>query len=56
VELYTELFYAIVPTYLVAMLFADQLSLHLVTFLMLFILVYNIYTYRYTYIIHINAT
>jgi len=36
VGLYTELFYAIIPT-----LFADLLSLHLVTFLMFFILVDN---------------
>jgi len=35
VGLYAELFYAIIP-YLVSMLFADLLSLHLVTFLMFF--------------------
>jgi len=38
-RLYTELFYAIIPTFF-SMLFADLLSLHLVTFLMFFILVY----------------
>jgi len=40
VELCTELFYAIIPT-LFLYFFADLLSLHLVTFLMFFILVYN---------------
>jgi len=51
VELCTELFYAIIPTlflcsmlicypYLVSMLYADLLSLHLFTFLMFFILVH----------------
>ena len=38
VELCTELFYATDHAYLVSMLFADLLSLHLVTFLMFFIL------------------
>jgi len=38
VKLYTELFYAIIPT-LFLCFFADVLSLHLVTFLMFFILV-----------------
>jgi len=32
--LYTELFYAIIPTLFLYMLFADLLSLHLLTFLM----------------------
>jgi len=41
--MYTELFYAIIPSYLVSMLFADLLSLYLVTFFMFFILVMNIY-------------
>jgi len=39
VGLYTELFYAIIPTLILSMLSADLLSLHLVTFLMFFILV-----------------
>jgi len=39
VELCTELFYAIIPTLFLCS-FADLLSLHLITFLMLFILVF----------------
>jgi len=34
VGLYAEQFYAIVPSYLVSLLFADLLSLHLITFIL----------------------
>jgi len=43
VGLYTELFYAIIPIYFVSLLFADLLSLQLVTLLMCFSLVYVIF-------------
>jgi len=42
VVLYTELFYAIIPTLFLCFNFNDLLSLHLVTFLKVFILTHNV--------------
>jgi len=51
VGLYTELFYAIIPT-LFLCFFTDLLSLHLVTFLMFFILVNGVDNILSLWLVH----